>query len=394
VRGAPDTKRNTATLIIVRVAVIAVCAVALRADAAIPTYVDRSGVRYSTLEQLGRPTWPLVAAADPDRAYPIISNVFEKSDNPFHMTVASLVARGAKLQPRELMENFWSQGWYEQTQNQMPVYVASPTDPAYMISCTYYGKKGCSANGVTVRFPANAKAQTGTDHHITSVDPKDRIEVDMWGGGDGVGADGQPGGKCTFSGQVLDCSWGGMYPFAGKGLGNSGQSAVHGGYAVGLFTITAQELLQGRIDHALGIAAACLDNPTVYPADVTTGSDYPCSDGHGKTPSAQYGQNIHLKLTPAQIAALGYSKPCTTVLTALSVYGAYTYDDGNGGLQILMENALTYGPVHNPWYDIIYPQMVAAGEGKGTGPNWTWRSCFDKLKADDFEIYTMPNLGY
>jgi hypothetical protein len=299
----------------------------------------------------------------------IYSQVFSSS-SPFHTTVAALKANGAVVLPQSAMASLWSQGISNQdlsiTSWMYPVYVSLSTDPIKTFTCGNQGG-GCDANNVQIHIPAGAVPEPQADAHIAVLDTTQNLEVDGW--------------ACTVSPTTVDCQWGGEHPFGGTGLEDVGSTSVKAGYAAGLFEITAQELLNGQIDHALGLDTNCLNNPTVYPADQhANGTDESC----GVTGPPSYGDMIHLLWTPSQIAASSYSAECKTVLTALSTYGAYTYDTGNYGLALLAQHQLSYTAIGqvSPWQTTILPDLKAAGDASGT----TWQSCFNHLSASDFEL--------
>jgi hypothetical protein len=299
----------------------------------------------------------------------VYSQIFS-STAPFHTTVATLKANGAVVLPQADMTSLWSQGISNQdlspTSWMYPVYVSQSSDPVKTFTCGTQGS-ACDANNVQIHIPSGAVPEPQADAHIAIIDTTQNLEVDGW--------------ACTVSPSAVACQWGGEHPLGGTGLENVGSTSVKAGYAAGLFEITAQELLNGQINHALGLNTNCLNNPTVYPADQhANGTDESC----GGTGPPSYGDMIHLLWTPSQIAASSYSTECKTVLTALATYGAYTYDTGNFGLALLTQHQLSYTAVGqvSPWATTIIPDLIAAGDGKGT----TWQSCFNHLSASDFEL--------
>jgi len=307
----------------------------------------------------------------------VYSQIFSIA-SPFHTTVAALKAAGATTLPKADMVSLWSQGISNQdlsvTSWMYPVYVSLATDPMKIFTCgNQYA--ACDANDVQIHIPSGAVPEPQADAHIAVIDTTLNLEVDGW--------------ACTVSASIVSCQWGGEHAFGGAGLEDVGSTSVKGGYAAGLFEITAQELLNGQINHALGLVTNCLNNPTVYPADQhANGTDESCG---GMGPPS-YGDMVHLLWTPAQIAASPYSAECKTVLTALATYGAYTYDTGNGGLALLAQHQLSYTAVGkvSPWATTIIPDLNAAGDGSGT----TWQSCFNRLSAADFELIQIPSGSY
>jgi len=320
------------------------------------------------------PTPPVTFAAPLPWVY---SQVFS-SASPFHTPVAALLANGATTLPQSAMAALWSQGVSNQdlsvTSYMYPVYVASAADPVKTFTCGTQGS-GCDANNLRIHIPGGAVPEPQADAHIAIIDTTQNVEVDGW--------------ACMVTASAVNCQWGGVHAFGGTGLEDVGSTSVKAGYAAGLFEITAQELLNGHIDHALGINTNCLNNPTVYPADQNAnGTDESC----GGTGAPSYGDMVHLLWTPSQIAASAYSAECKTVLTALATYGAYTYDTGNYGLALLAQHQLSYTAIGqpSPWATTIIPDLAAAGDASGT----SWHSCLNRLSASDFELLQIKAGSY
>lgn len=276
------------------------------------------------------------------------------------------------------MNSLWNQGGISSqdlspNSYMFPLYVSSGNDSLKTISCTGYGQ--CNANGMQIHVPNGARPEPQGDGHIAIIDTTQNLEFD--------------GYQCSVGSNTLSCTWGGKYALGGNGITNSGSDAVHGGYAAGVMNITAAELAQGHIDHALAMNTNCLNNPTVYPADPNNaGTDQGC----GGSGAPSYGHMLHLLLTPSQIAATSHSAECKTILTALATYGAFTYDTGNPGLSLVTENALSQTALgkSSPWTTTILPDMDAAGDASGT----YWNSCLNGLSASSFELIQIAAASY
>lgn len=307
----------------------------------------------------------------------VYSQVFS-SASPFHTTVETLKANGAVALPKAAMQSLWGQGISNQdlsiTSYMYPLYVSLATDPVKTFTCgDQYA--ACDANNMQIHIPRGAVPEPQADAHIAVVDMSQNVEVDGW--------------ACAVGATTVACKWGGQHALGGTGLEDVGSTSVKGGYAAGLFVITAQELLNGKIDHALGMNTNCLNNPTVYPADQNAnGTDETCGD----TGPPSYGDLVHLLWTPAQISQSSYSAECKTVLTALSTYGAYTFDTGNYGLALLTQHELSYTAVgqRSPWSTTILPDLNTAGDGSGTA----WHSCLNRLSVADFELLQIKAGSY
>ncbi len=306
----------------------------------------------------------------------VYAQLFSAS-SPFRTTAAQLKAAGASVLAQSAMNSLWNQGIGSQdlgpSTYMFPLYVSSAGDPLATIACTGYGR--CNANGMQIHVPSGAQPEGHADGHIAVIDTVQNVEFD--------------GYQCSRGSGTLSCTWGGKYALGGSGITNSGSDAVHGGYAAGVMNITAQELLNGHIDHALAVATKCLNNPTVYPADPNNGgSDAGC----GGSGAPSYGHMMHLLLSPSQIAATQHSAECKTILTALATYGAYTYDTGSTGLSLITQSTLSYSALgaSSPWMTTILPHMAAAGEASGT----YWYSCLNGLSASNFELVQIPAGSY
>lgn len=311
---------------------------------------------------------PVPSAPPATGSLPSVFSQVYSSTSPFHTAVAQHKSNGATILGSSAMNALWSQGATNYTlgaARQLPIYTASASDPLRTIACTQYGGK-CQGSGTQIHVPTYAAPQSVSDAHIIVVDPANNVEWDGW--------------QCK-NGSTLSCSWGALYTLGGSGLHNNGSDGVHAGYAAGLFMITPQEILNGHIDHALGLNTQCLNNPTVYPADQNaSGSDQVC----GGSGAPAYGNLVHLVWTPSQIAASAYSAECKTILTALATYGAYTYDTGNLGLEIaaVSHQGYTSQGKPDPWVG-IKANMRAAGDADSSG---NWRSCLNRLSAADLEL--------
>jgi hypothetical protein len=294
------------------------------------------------------------------------------------------MAAGAIVRPSDVATNYWAQGLKEmkpgsQTGGVGPVYTASSGDPAYRFSCPAYGV--CNANGMVVHLPAGAAPETGSDHHIAAFDP-----VYLHGEIDGWGGDGNANQACNLTSAnpgSETCSWGGFFPFSGSGIATDSSSGNAGGYALSMIQFTAQELLQGHVDHALLIEQSCLDDGGVYPALAGRKSDSKCPAN--LEPNARYGDLIHLK-SSVNVASLGASPYCAVILHAMQTYGAYTTEtNGKWGIALGIEYMTNYTGT-NPWYQTIFPSMVSGGDASGSGPTVTYLSCLNRVPAGAIEV--------
>ena len=332
---------------------------------------------------------PTATATPSGNVLPWVYSQIYSSNSPFHRTVAQLKSSGATViaSSSTIMNNLWNQGIGSEdisTSSYMPpVYVSAGTDPVKVISCTGYGP--CDANGMSIHVPANALPEPHSDAHIAIIDPTLNVEFDGW--------------QCAI-GTTLNCTSGGIYQYTTNhtfGLKNNGWEANHGGVAYGLGVVTAQELVNGHIDHALLLNTQCLNNPTLYPMDLSNGGTDQACTGITKeaNPAAQYGQLVHFLKSPTDLIPYGISNECKTILNALYVYGAYTYDTGAQGISIAVQSQLSYSALGytgaaNPW-NLIINHMITGGDVT----SYTYfASCFQLFHASDFELLQIPTGSY
>ena len=167
---------------------------------------------------------------------------------------------------------------------QHPTYWSTADDPVFTIHCTRpYGR--CEIEGMKVRIPDRARPAGGSDAHLTVVDQRSGWEYDLWE------VESKPSG-----GGELVTGYGGRTRIDGDGLA-SDATAAHFGLLAGI--IRAEELLAGRIDHALFLVADCDSGEFVYPA---RGRGAPCED---RTDAPAEGMRFQLDMSDAEIRALG-----------------------------------------------------------------------------------------
>jgi hypothetical protein len=291
------------------------------------------------------------------------------ANTPFHQTLAALKAAGATVLPQAVVDNWWARGrQYEKPYNATPVYIGTAADATSTVSCSGYGF-ACDATGLQLHLPAGFATQLGnTDHHLAVIDLELSKEIDLF--------------LCQAG--SANCVNGGNYPLSGpKATGlvidtaDPNSSGDAGGYAFGLFQITAPDIANASatgqsIPHALGMLVPCVGNAPVYPSIHTADALCP---GWPNTPALSYGDVLALN-SGYQIPAAA-SAPCKDILLTDKTMGSYVIDVSPGyGSDQHAENPIVYGSGPNPW-DSIAQQMDAAGEGSGTGPGFGF-SCEQK----------------
>jgi hypothetical protein len=253
-----------------------------------------------------------------------------------------------------------------------PYVVSEPGSPTYTFQCPAYG--GCNAGGKPVSYPPGAAPTSDGDHHLEVLDIIHSQEVDGWGG---------DGGGCAIGGGNVNCSSGGVFPFSGDGLAHGGSANAFGA-AFGLYLVTAREITQGHIDHALGILQQCEDGPSVYPSQ-SRNPDVQCS----RTPNIAYGDLIHLK-NSVNVASLGYGRTCTVVMQAMQKYGGYTIDSSGGRTILFDAPSENSAPI---WYGFILPEMVASGDATMSGTSFSFPGCLQRLNSSQIEVIRLNQAG-
>jgi len=245
-----------------------------------------------------------------------------------------------------------------------PVYVATPGAPEavpHPIVCTMYGGR-CPLAGTTIWIPRGARPETGSDAHLAVIDPRARIEYDLWLAKTPSDAPNDP----------LLVGWGGSTRLGGDGL-HAG--ATVSGFALASGVIRPTELLAGRIDHALQMNVSCSSPEVRYPAAMTDTLCKPVTDG-----SPPMGARFQLDLTDAQIDALPAPPPLKAIYRALARYGAFASDTTGGyGIGFQIEGGLSYTTMGrpDPW------RAVAARLGVRERPDGTYRI---ELNVPGFDV--------
>jgi hypothetical protein len=204
---------------------------------------------------------------------------------------------------------------------QHPTYWSTASDPEFTVRCTRpYGR--CEVEGMHVRIPDRARPAGGSDAHLTVVDQRSGWEYSFWE------VSSKPAG-----GGELEIGYGGRTRIDGDGLGADG-TAAHFGNLAGI--IRAQELLAGRIDHALFLVAGCDSGEFVFPA---RGIGRACDD---RTDAPAEGMRFQLDMSPREIRSLGAPEWKEAILIAMARYGMFVGDTGGSPWDLEFESGSTY----------------------------------------------------
>ncbi len=246
----------------------------------------------------------------------------------------------------------------------VPIYWSQPSDPVYTLDCTKPWED-CKLEGLQIRVPAAAMPTGGfaapgpTDHdaHLTVIDQQSGWEYDMWN------VTGKTGSTITFG-------WGGRTRIDGDGLGSAAVAANYGSIAG---PIRPEELVAGKINHALSMVVPCTDN-AVYPA---TGTGAECSkSGLPASASIPMGAHFQLNMTRRAIRRLQLPRWKQTIVVALSTYGAYVSDttgvaDQWGFEKTAGEGYTSFGQA-DPWVEWARSLGVSSEDFNSNGYEEYW----------------------
>lgn len=226
------------------------------------------------------------------------------------------------------------------------VYLGEAEDGKHPVELTAGYEEDGTLGGAEPHAPEYAKPAGGEDGHMAVMDETDGTEYDFWQLTADVGADGT----------TLKASWGAAMPSDGDGV-TAKVGATASGFGVAAGLIRGEDLIAGSIDHALFIIA-----------DYVEGFASPATHT-GREPEAPegwpaMGQRLHLKLTDAEIEALGVPEWQEIILKALSKYGAYIGDTGGGLFKTQSPEVYAAAGLENPL--LTYAQEHEADDGIST----------------------------
>jgi hypothetical protein len=189
----------------------------------------------------------------------------------------------------------------------IPIVYAEQQSARYEVKCLTYG---CFFGLGTVRIPAGAHPNTGSDHHLVVLQPNGQ-ELDMWVGAH-IGNAWTAGTRWleSASGPAANC-------LSTRRCG--GADAAY--FALGAGVVRPEEIAQGHIDHALAMTTP-----------ITRRGYVACPAGHGDgrhdDPNA-LPIGAHVQLDPRlNVGRLGLPRWKKVIARALQRYGAYVVDTG------------------------------------------------------------------
>ncbi len=213
----------------------------------------------------------------------------------------------------------------------MPVYLAKTSDPAVTINCTAWSCP--SLQGLTVHIPSDAvpgQAYSGSDKQMVVVDPNGRYTYEFYQAGNVLSS-----GNIS-SGEKFDT-------YTSTAWAQSYDGAVDNGH-VSLISgmVSAQDLLQGSINHAVLIGSPC-STGTVYPSIATP--DVYCGGGSG----APVGARLWLNLTDSQVDAAVSDPVQRMVAKALIHYGGFVHDTTASSQWMVRRTGAQRDPDKSAW---------------------------------------------
>ncbi|HLK33910.1 MAG TPA: hypothetical protein VKT29_12525, partial [Terriglobales bacterium] len=164
------------------------------------------------------------------------------------------------------------------------------------------------------------------------------------------------GNQCNANDPVHDPDWGLQYSAGATGIG--GGTGPLGSSAWAAWT-RDQEIMQGKIGHAMILNFPCSNGNAVFPAENFPGGACGTPNYSGPTPAPPVGALFFCDYTPAQIANMNVTPVQKTLLSALCTYGAYTdVFGGSNGMFLSTEGhesaaAWKYAGLTDPIFDYL-----------------------------------------
>jgi hypothetical protein len=270
-----------------------------------------------------------------------------------------------------------------------PYFQSSSSDPQYTVQrCSQYPTT-CDTG--TVHIPAGAVPETGYDHHLYIHDTSTNQDWSNWGSPIPSGSGG------NYQANTSNAETAGSSTYANEGLGLSGTA----GNISLAWGERAQDVLAGRIPHALSLRVTC-DTTTgngwgsyVYPVVAGTTSNNATDNGNfcgqwseqftpgtGSSVNLEYGAHLWLDTAPAssQQGQSGCDIVAYAELRALNEFGGYANDVGSassfGGAPIFVNRFADISDTYdgNPHGTTSYWAQVASriGQSSSSGSSWAY----------------------
>ncbi len=216
---------------------------------------------------------------------------------------------------------------------------ATSSSPLYAVQCTTY----CTSSTTTFPIPLGAQPSTGSDHHLTVINPANFQELDLWEASYSSTTNTWSAGSVTVN-DYGPTGWGAC------GLpGTHCNSSVAAGFAGMGGVVRPEEIGQGHIDHALSIVmTTTLANYIACPATHTDGDS-----------TNQYAipEGARIQMDPSfDVDSQSWPAWEKIIAHALQTYGAYVSDKG-GSMAIYGQTDINAGNV--TWTSVGVPENGA-----------------------------------
>jgi hypothetical protein len=194
----------------------------------------------------------------------------------------------------------------------IPIYGTSADTPSYTVTCTRVDYGTCPFSNRPVVIPAGAKANSGSDGALVTVDEAKGLSFEFW--------------RAVKSGDQWSTSFGAVNSLSGSGWGGaatgSGASRLAG-------VVRMAEIADGHVPHALALQTSNACNTYRSPALKSDGT----STGQACIP-----EGARLQLDPSlDLNGLHLMAGELAVATAMQQYGGYVMDVSGAPLSVSFE---------------------------------------------------------
>ncbi|MFT4294063.1 MAG: LamG domain-containing protein [Micropruina sp.] len=256
-----------------------------------------------------------------------------------------------------------------------PLYVARNSDPAYDITAWNCQSHTASvavylnAQLKKVHIPNDMQPDPSTDGSVAIYNPDSKELVELW--------------RARKNGSKWEACWGGKITEANKSLGvfSGTFGASASGMAKWATTIREQELLNGRIDHVVGLAVPQTKKGSISWPAVRT-------DGWWTGSELSIGQMLRLPAS-LNIDAMKLSPAAKTIAKAAQEYGIIITDT-SGSVSFAAENPIA---LSTDRYSSIFRGRAAWAEMAGDKSKGEVAFPLDKLVALPLNYRAPVNAG-
>jgi hypothetical protein len=218
----------------------------------------------------------------------------------------------------------------------VPLYWADANTPKTLVSCDGAGygfavDKNKQNGTAMIPIPAGAQPDPESDHHLLVIDRSTNLEWGLW--------------NASSSGGSWHCGMGASMDLLGTGVRppitaagadwNFAQGPRACGFGLVAGLIRPEEIVAGRIDHALVVAYPHIRSSVLTPPASTAQA----ANGQGAQRDRGIPCGGRIQLDPSiDVTTLGLSAAGVAIARALQQYGAYV-GDYSGALDLYADNA-------------------------------------------------------